>query len=310
MLQSMVESTVPTRAEVSDVANAVFDGTDAVMTSAETSISPHPALVVKTMAGICSVAESGIPSILQPTDFGNFDFISDSRAAISGAILDTARGAHVKAIFVFSTSGKMVQTISKRRPNCPIIAFVPNEVVAREINLFYGVYPIILVPAHYSDTTIALAESLAIDKGYVKPGDNAILTGGIIAELPALTLVMKLFTVGDFISSPLAKKEKESKAAHPGALANENPATLETQEIAQAVKHEVEKKSLKTFSEFVVTHYATQVVAGTNYFLKINVGSGHYVHARVFKDLQQHLSLHSVQTDKKESDHLDFNNLS
>jgi len=214
MLQSMVESTVPTRAEVSDVANAVFDGTDAVMTSAETSMSPHPALVVKTMAGICTEAESGIPTILPPVEFGNVDFISDLWVAIASATLDAARRAHVKAIFVFSMSGKMAKTISKGRPNCPIITFVPNEVVAREINLYYGVYPIVMTFGHFTDPTVAQAESHAIDKGYVKAGDRAILTSGLVPGLPALSAIMKLFTVGDFLSvlaSPFSLKHKEDK---------------------------------------------------------------------------------------------------
>jgi len=117
-------------------------------------------------------------------------------------------------------------------------------------------------------------------------------------------LILAFFTYNSYIKLILPTEGK--MAQKPGGLGNVKPADATANEVATQIKHDIEAKAGATYSHFAVTEYATQVVAGTNYFLKIDVGGGHFIHARVFKDLSQHYSVHSVQTNKTASDHLDY----
>jgi len=201
MLQSMVESTLPTRAEVSDVANAVFDGSDCVMTSAETSTSPHPPLVVSVMSNIAKTAEVHYKDLYPKTDFvpvHHPEGKTSITTSIAYSALAAAKYSVAKAIIVFSVSGNMARIISKARPECPIIALTPSARVSRFLNFFYGVYPLVLKYGQYSDPTIASAEEKILKTGLLKEGDLVVVCSGGVNTLPGLAYTVKVYHFGEF----------------------------------------------------------------------------------------------------------------
>lgn len=171
MLESMIHNPVPTRAEVSDVANAVFDGTDSVMLSAEMATGDFPVETVRRMADICSVAEGGSP-FMHPSRLSKEEvaltekFKSQVRPfgkAISEAASRASFDAHAKAIIAISASGYIAKLVSKRRPDCPIIGVTANVLAYRQLALFSNVIP-------------KLTKSIAIDVkfGSIAPTTDAV----------------------------------------------------------------------------------------------------------------------------------------
>lgn len=198
MLNSMITEAVPTRAEVSDVANAIFDGTDAVMTSGETSVSPHPVLVIQTMARILRTQEYFLP----PHSLPNIVDLKDPSqisVAVALSALEAAQKSSAKAILVFSTTGDMARMISKGRPNCPVFVFTPDVEVCNYIRLLYAVYPILMPFGQYSDTTIALAEQKILERKLLDHGELVVLCAGRNPGLPALSSVTKIYQLGEFL---------------------------------------------------------------------------------------------------------------
>ena len=183
MLESMIHSTTPTRAEITDVANAVFDGTSAVMLSGETAVGDHPALVVKVMSKIAAQAEK------DAFDIGAYRSIAgherdagDATDAICDAACTTAADLHAAAILTVTRSGYTAQHLSKFRPPEPIVAATPDDKTYHQLALSWGVYPI---HARYQQDTNKLVTH-AIDcakrYGYVKVGDRVVVTAGGTGE--------------------------------------------------------------------------------------------------------------------------------
>mmetsp|Transcript_18842 Transcript_18842/g.26347 ORF Transcript_18842/g.26347 Transcript_18842/m.26347 type:complete len:509 (-) Transcript_18842:47-1573(-) len=201
MLQSMMVETVPLRAEVSDVANAVFDCTDAVMTSGETTMSPHPSLVIEWMDRILRATELHLPTSSVQMNALNANDVTqeDLRMAVAASALLAAQKASVKAIMVFSASGEMAKIVSAGRPSVPVFVFTPSEHVAGLMRLFYGVYPIVMPFGKFTDTTIANAEEKALHSGFVSKGDLVVLCSGA-TSLPGLSNITKMYNVGQFLS--------------------------------------------------------------------------------------------------------------
>lgn len=196
MMQSMVESPIPTRAEVLDVANAVLDGTDAVMLSAETAVGRHPHAVVEAMHRICLGAEShgdnepGIGEL--HARFGRID------QAIAMAAMFMATSVSVQGIIALTESGSTAQWLSRVRSSVPIFALSPMAASRRRMSLYRDVYPI----AHdfkSDNVEIALQEGikLLVDKGYIKSGDRIILTMGEYTGNEGGTNTMRLVQVGE-----------------------------------------------------------------------------------------------------------------
>ena len=177
MLASMYESPRPTRAEVTDISNAVLDGADAVMLSGESTVGKHPIEAVTYMAKICEESEK---NEYYATKF-NQKRNNDITEALATSVIDSAKALDVKAIVVPTTGGHSARVISNLRPNTLILALCPSEEVARKLLLNYGVYPIVtsLVKDDDMDETVNNARQEAITFLGLKSNDIIIITGGI-----------------------------------------------------------------------------------------------------------------------------------
>lgn len=196
MLESMRENNLPTRAEVSDVANAVFDGSDAIMLSAETSVGKHPVESVKWMANICLESEgASVPQIL----FGDSDS-SNTTDSVARSVIDLTTELPIKKIVIGSKTGSSVISVSRHRPDPEIVALVNSETLCRQLNLAFGVRPVYVkddLPADRDWLVRALSE-YAVKAGYLKPEDMVVLlTGSGIAGKTRNTIleVAKVFDV-------------------------------------------------------------------------------------------------------------------
>jgi pyruvate kinase len=192
MLESMVTSNRPTRAEVSDVANAIWDGTDAVMLSQETSIGAHPVEAVRAMARICISAQRH-PAFERARQIWREPGQVGSAIAHAAAATATELGARV--IIAFTESGTTALRCSKARPPMPIIAASPNPGVLRQTALFSGVTPLLVSPGRDTDQMIANATHAALASGMVRPGDRVVVVAGVPVGQPGQTNLLKVETV-------------------------------------------------------------------------------------------------------------------
>ncbi|MDW7618409.1 MAG: pyruvate kinase [Nitrosomonadaceae bacterium] len=197
MMESMITSPIPTRAEVSDVANAVLDGTDAVMLSAESAAGDYPVETVEAMARVCLEAEkefltsqdqrrlqSGIPDTIEE--------------AIARATMFTARNLNIRAIAALTQSGHTVLLMSRRNSNVPIFALSPQEGTRRKMTLFRGVYPIKFSGgSNDPESILDLAETELLNRGAVHNGDLIIMTIGEPVGKAGGTNTMKIIKVGE-----------------------------------------------------------------------------------------------------------------
>ncbi|WP_134158247.1 pyruvate kinase [Alicyclobacillus sacchari] len=195
MLDSMQRNPRPTRAEASDVANAIFDGTDAVMLSGETAAGRYPLESVRTMAQIAERAEAALAheevSYRHRTEVTKS--VSDS---LAHAVRTLAADLDVVAIVTATTSGHTARSVSKYRPMSPIIAVTPYDHVARRLTVFWGVHPV--VAPDIAETTDELLEGSiqgALSTGSVHTGDRVIIMGGIPAGTSGTTNFLKVHTV-------------------------------------------------------------------------------------------------------------------
>ena len=174
MLVSMKKSIRPTRAEVSDVANAVFNGTDAVMLSDETTIGQYPAETVKTMAAICENAEK----YYNYDQKFNVSWQSSITESIAKSVITASKDLSSKVIVAATMSGRTARKISNLKPECPILATVPNKKVAKSLALNYGVYSCIV--DEYNSTDEVVTDGIVKAKEFAKlnKGDFIIITGG------------------------------------------------------------------------------------------------------------------------------------
>ena len=190
MLESMTEHPRPTRAEASDVANAIFDGTDAVMLSAETASGCYPLETVRMMDRIVREAEANIREVVRPHP----DRLSVGET-ICEAICNAAVVFRMKVIAVFTESGSTAQLISKYRPPCPIIAFSPNQETRRRLNLFWGVLPRTIGGTKNIDELSEVAASRLLEERLVSRGDVVGIVAGTPFGVHGSTNFMKLHTV-------------------------------------------------------------------------------------------------------------------
>jgi pyruvate kinase len=195
MLESMNHSTRPTRAEVSDVAAAVVDGSDAVMLSSETAVGQHPSRAVAAMAKICQEAEAS-------PDYGRgpeIHFLADSArfaSATAQACVDAAENLDLQAIVAFTESGSTARLISKYRPHTDIFAYTPHEGTYRRMALYSGVTPLRFEGVDSTDLMIEHAESSLVELGIVEVGDGVVIAAGIPPNQAATTNLMKLHSIG------------------------------------------------------------------------------------------------------------------
>ncbi|MFQ5603717.1 MAG: pyruvate kinase [bacterium] len=191
MLKSMVDNPRPTRAETNDVANAVLDGTDAVMLSEETTIGQFPVESVKTMVKIIQVTESSNTAKLQMLP-PKYDEPSSIEHAVSHGAFEIARDLKATAIFTPTQSGTTARMVSTYRPTQPIIAFSPNFQVVRCLNLVWGVHPLLTKAYSNSEEMIEQAKNLALSLDLVKKGEIVIVTAGIPVGVTGTTNLIKV----------------------------------------------------------------------------------------------------------------------
>lgn len=195
MLESMVHSPRPTRAEVTDVANAIYDGTSAIMLSGETAAGEHPVEAVRTMARIARRAEQDI-------DYKKrFHMREEDHSGITNAISHaTCAAAHdlsAVAIITVTKSGKTARMISKFRPATPIIGCAPDERVVRQMNLSWGVTPILVDEKESTDELFAEVIEAAEKKGLISEGEIVVITAGMPLGVSGTTNMMRIHVVGD-----------------------------------------------------------------------------------------------------------------
>jgi pyruvate kinase len=196
MMESMIFNAVPTRAEVSDVANAVLDGTDAVMTSAETASGRYPIETVEMMAAICVEAEKSENYKLD-ADFLNVQFTRIDQS-IAYAALFTAHHLDVKAIVALTESGSTALWMSRHNIATPIFALTPSIATQRKATLFRNVRTFNLSQSSSRDTVLKAAEDLMVVNGVVKKGDTIVVTWGEPMGQVGGTNALKIVKVGEY----------------------------------------------------------------------------------------------------------------
>jgi pyruvate kinase len=195
MLESMVEHLRPTRAEVSDVATAIFDGADAIMLSAETATGAHPVETVELMARIAERAEGSLPrSRAEPNRRAEGYGFPE---AVADAACHAARSLKARAIVAFTQSGFTARLMSADRPEVPIIALTPSEQVMRRLSLFWGVSSRLIGKAATTDEMIEEVEATLLGDGSVRPNDVLVIVSGAPMWVAGTTNLMKLHRVGE-----------------------------------------------------------------------------------------------------------------
>jgi len=191
MMESMVNAPSPTRAEVADVANAIFDGTDAIMLSAETSIGKYPLQAVEMMANIARETENRLPYDQMLSERGKW-LEQKTDELISYSACYTAHSLGVAAIVAFTQSGSTAGRVSKYRPRTPILAITPDAMVVGRLMLRWGVYPFQIAGASSVDELFSTAAKLCRGLGLTKRGDLIVITGGIPVGVAGSTNLLKV----------------------------------------------------------------------------------------------------------------------
>lgn len=195
MMESMITHPIPTRAEVSDVSNAVMDGTDAVMLSAETAIGEYPAEVIKAVDNVCEGAESYVLARGRTTHRldDRFEIVDE---AIAMAVMYTANHLDVRAIIALTESGSTTLWMSRIRSDIPIYAFTPHAATSRRVSLYRGVYPVLFEIEH-EDLQLLYRDifSTLLENDLVEVGDMVIFTKGDLSGVKGSTNSMKILPV-------------------------------------------------------------------------------------------------------------------
>ncbi|GFP24892.1 pyruvate kinase [Candidatus Hakubella thermalkaliphila] len=194
MLDSMIRNPRPTRAEASDVANAIFDWTDATMLSGETAIGKYPVDAVKTMDKIIRSAEAILDYKEDLERKSNLPHRTTTDA-ISFACREIARDLQAAAIITATQSGYTARQISKYRPHSPIIACSPDPKVVHQLVLSWGVTPLLVRPSRNIDDMLDIAATAALEARQVKKGDTVVITAGVLVNVPGTTNLIKVHQI-------------------------------------------------------------------------------------------------------------------
>ena len=200
MLDSMMVNPRPTRAEISDVANAIYDGTSAIMLSGETAAGAYPVEALKTMSAIAERTENEPHYRDERFKDAAHGQISVSDATAHAACL-TARDVNAAAIVTVSESGNTARLLSKYRPKQPIIACVMDEQVQRQLSLSWGITSLLMGPAKSTDELIEMSTALAQKNGYLHNGELAVVTAGVPVGVSGTTNMIKIHMVGNCLST-------------------------------------------------------------------------------------------------------------
>ena len=200
MLDSMIVNPRPTRAEISDVANAIYDGTSAIMLSGETAAGAYPVEALKTMSAIAERTETENHARVEYLTEATNGKISVSDATAHAACL-TAKDVNAAAIVTVSESGTTARLLSKYRPQQPIIACVMREQVQRQLSLSWGITPLMMSLAHSTDELIEMSTALAKENGYLHNGELAVVTAGVPVGVSGTTNMIKIHMVGNCLAT-------------------------------------------------------------------------------------------------------------
>ena len=199
MMESMIRNPRPTRAEVTDIANAIFDGTDAVMLSGETAAGKYPFETVSTMATIAERTETALDyrKKLIKSD-GNQNITVTNAISFASCAAATDLGA--SAIITPTQSGSTARMVSKYRPKAPIVAATPDERVARKLSLSFGVNSVTVLPTESTDEMIQHSVDRALEAELIKNGDLVVITAGVPVGVAGTTNLIKVHVVGEVIA--------------------------------------------------------------------------------------------------------------
>ena len=198
MLDSMMKNPRPTRAESTDVANAIYDGTSAIMLSGETAAGMYPVEALRTMASIALCAENDINYAKRFKEH-NAEVAADVTNAISHATCTSAHDLGASAILTVTKSGRTAKMISKYRPSCPIICCTTDETVCRQLNLSWGVTPLMLDEASNTDELFERAVEVGENAGLLHDGELVVITAGVPLGISGTTNMMKVHVVGHIL---------------------------------------------------------------------------------------------------------------
>ena len=200
MLDSMMGNPRPTRAEISDVANAIYDGTSAIMLSGETAAGAYPVEALKTMSAIAERTETENHARVEYLTEATNGKISVSDATAHAACL-TAKDVNAAAIVTVSESGTTARLLSKYRPQQPIIACVMKEQVQRQLSLSWGITSLMMPLAHSTDELIEMSTALAKENGFLHNGELAVVTAGVPVGISGTTNMIKIHMVGNCLAT-------------------------------------------------------------------------------------------------------------
>jgi len=195
MLDSMIRNPRPTRAEASDVANAILDGSDAIMLSGETAVGKYPLSAVQTMVRIAQQAEQTFDGCAQKGTRSPATNAISVAEAVSHATCETARDLGAAAIIAPTVSGHTARVLSRFRPCCPVVAVTPSPMTQRQLMLYWGVYPLLSCRSDSTDDVIADAVRAAKEGKFVCEGDVVVVTAGAAGSAPGTTNLMKVHTI-------------------------------------------------------------------------------------------------------------------
>ncbi len=191
MLKSMVDNPRPTRAEVTDVANAILDGSDAVMLSEETAAGGYPVQAVQVMSRVARATEAGFPYRVWTSKFDHGEPM-DSQLAVAHVACHLAEEIHAAAIITCTQSGSTTRMVSRYRPPQPILAMTPDEHIYRRLSLVWGAVPVLMKPARTADSMERQAVRLAVKQAGLRTGQTVVLTAGLPLHVPGTTNLVKV----------------------------------------------------------------------------------------------------------------------
>lgn len=214
MMDSMIKNPFPTRAEVSDVANAILDGTDAVMLSGETAAGAHPVLAVDYMNKIALEVESKAEIKVEQRDLNELDGLSEDEIngiAIAQGVRTFSKLKKIKLIAAFSCSGRSVQRISKLRPRSKIVAATTYQHTYNYLSIIWGVTPIFFDKVHRTTNTIMNIEEELLEQNFIKPNETIVIAGGIPIAARSTSNFIKLHKCDGSMKEQIKVQEERFK---------------------------------------------------------------------------------------------------